>query len=104
MANISLNEALGRRESELLSSVVGQEIEITGVEIETGKDKDGKEYQRAYFNTVNGVSYRSSNKAILPKAESIAKNMKTGQTLKVRVVEKKVKKGVGKFIDFEEVK
>ncbi len=103
MGNISLNEALGRRESELLSSAVGQTIIIEGVEIETGKDKDGKDYSRAYFNVSGGKSYRSSNKAILPKAEQIQKNMKAGQTLTVKVVEKKVKKGVGKFIDFEAV-
>ena len=46
MGNISLNEALGRRESELLSSMVGMSIDIESIEFESGKDKDGKDISK----------------------------------------------------------
>ena len=102
MGNISLNEALGRRESELLSSMVGMSIEIENIENESRKDKDGKDFSVVYITTTDGKTYRTSNKAILTKTEQIQKNLPKGQTLKVKVVEKKVKKGVGKYIDFAE--
>lgn len=101
MGNISLNEALGRRESRLLSEVIGTEIEISSVEMETGKDNTGKEFQRAYINTVDGSTFRSSNKAVLTKAEAISKNLPKGSTVIVKVVQKKGKTGGYKYLDLE---
>ena len=103
MGNISLNEALGRRESKLLSEVINQEIEISSVEMESGKDNTGKDYERAYINTVDGTTFRSSNKAVLTKAKAISTNMPKGSTVKVKVVQKKGKTGGYKYLDIESV-
>ena len=103
MGNISLNEALGRRESKLLSEVIGSEIEISSVEMETGKDNTGKDFERAYINTSDGATYRSSNKAVLTKAKSISSNLPKGSTVKVKVVQKKGKTGGYKYLDLEAV-
>lgn len=103
MGNISLNEALGRRESKLLSEAVGSAIEISSVEMETGKDNTGKEYERAYLTTSDGVTYRTSNKAVLTKAKAISGNLPRGSTVNVKVVQKKGKTGTYKYIDIEAV-
>lgn len=103
MGNISLNEALGRRESKLLSEAVGQAIEISSVEMENGTDNTGKAYERAYINTTDGATYRSSNKAVLTKAKAIASNLPKGSTVTVKVVQKKGKTGGYKYLDLEAV-
>ena len=96
---VSLNQALGQRESVLLTDILNEEIEISAVEFETGKDNEQKEYERAYLTTPTGKVYRSSNKAVLTKAHKIADNLPKGSTVKVKVVEKKPKKGSYKYID-----
>lgn len=104
MGNISLNEALGRRDTILLSDAVGSQIEISSVTVDTEKDKDEKEFLRAYIVTTEGKTYRSSNKAILTKAKAMVNNLPKGSTLKVNVVKKKsTQKGAKDYIDFEAV-
>ena len=93
-----MNEALGQRESTLLSDAMNENISITGVEFETGKDNTGADFERAYLITAD-KTYRTSNKAVMTKAHKIAENLPKGSTLKVKVVEKKSKKGGYKYID-----
>jgi hypothetical protein len=95
---VSLNQALGQRESKLLSDMMNETIEISSIEFESGKDSDGKDFERAYLIATEGV-FRSSNKAVLTKAHKIAENLPKGSTVKVTVVEKKGKKGGYKYID-----
>lgn len=98
-----MNEALGRRESKLLSEAIGQQIEISSVEMESGKDNTGKDFERAYINTVDGLTYRTSNKAVLTKAKAISTNLPKGSTTTVKIVQKKGKTGGYKYIDIEAV-
>ena len=95
---VSLNQALGQRESKLLSDKMNETIEIQSVEFETGKDNEGKDFERAYLMTPQGV-FRTSNKAVMTKAHKISENLPKGSTVIVKIVEKKSKKGGYKYID-----
>ena len=96
---VSLNQALGQRESKLLSDKMNETIEIQSIDFETGKDKDQKDFERAYLITASGETYRSSNKAVLTKAHKIKDNLPKGSTVTVKIVEKKAKQGGYKYID-----
>ena len=80
--SVGINEAMGRKESELLSNLKGETIVITGVEftsfIKRGTDGVDETIEQALI-TVEGkdMLYRSSGKAVLDtlrKIEDVLRN------------------------------
>ena len=92
--SVGINEAMGRKESELLSNLKGETIVITGVEFTSFiKRTDGvDETIEQALITVEGkdMLYRSSGKAVLDtlrKIEDVLRN----QPIRVSVVYTKSK-------------
>ena len=94
----SMNEALGYRDSALLSTLAGETIILASAEFEQRKDEEQKEYENVYLTTQDGGVYRSSNSAVLNKAHKLAEN----ETFPVRcrvVWRKSNKKGAKPYLD-----
>ena len=87
----SLNEAIGRKESELLSSLNGETIVITDVEFSSFENK-GETIEQALL-TIEGKDtlYRSSGKAVIDILRKIQDVIDSGSFVSARVATKKSK-------------
>ncbi len=99
MAKVSYAEALGQRESILLSEIEGQRITIVQIEFETMTLQDGTAQERAFITDGEGKLYRTSNKAILGKLHKFKDNVMTGSTVEVGITWTRAKKGGQKYLD-----
>ena len=94
-----ITEALGYRDSELLSSIEGQTIIISQADFETRKDKDQKDYENVYIVTApEGKVYRASNMAVLNKLHKISEDEAYPVRAKVSW-RKSTKKGAKPYLD-----
>ena len=99
----SLNEAMGRKESELLSTLNGETIIITAVEFSSFENK-GEDIEQALL-TVEGkdILYRSSGKAVLDILKKIQDVIDSGSSVTARVATKKSKASKFSYTTLEAV-
>ena len=99
----SLNEAMGRKESELLSTLNGEIIVITAVEFSSFENK-GETIEQATL-TVEGKDtlYRSSGKAVLDILKKIQDVIDSGSSVTARVATKKSKASKFSYTTLEAV-
>lgn len=105
---MNLNEATGEVDSKLLSDLADTDIEIQSVEIseQKGRDKEGTEstFKQAIFILADGSAYRTSNQAVLGKAEKLQGNIPKGSTVMAHVEWVKPRKGGNRYLDLTPVK
>jgi hypothetical protein len=102
--NLSLDEALGRTESELLSTQIGKSLKISKFEFEKIKDQAGQEVEQALIYASGFEKpFRTSAKAVLNKLHKIDQvgALTEGKLLTVRVIERKSQGSRFTYIDLE---
>jgi predicted DNA binding CopG/RHH family protein len=90
--NLSLDEALGRTKSELLSTQVGKTLKISKFEFEKIRDQAGQEVEQALIYASGFEKpFRTSAKAVLNKLHKIDQvgALTEGKLLTVKVIERK---------------
>ena len=99
----SLNEAMGRKESELLSKLNGETITITAVEFSNFENK-GETIEQALI-TVEGkdMLYRSSGKAVLDILKKIQDVIESGSAVTAKVATRKSKASKFSYTTLEAV-
>jgi hypothetical protein len=99
----SLNEAMGRKESELLSTLNGETIVITAVEF-TDFEAKGETVKQAII-TVEGKDtlYRSSGKAVLDILAKIQDVLDSGTPVSAKVSTRKSKASKFSYTTLEAV-
>lgn len=99
----SLNEAMGRKESELLSTLNGETITITGVEFVSFENKDETITQALITVEGKDTLYRSSGKAVLDILTKISDVLDAGSSVTAKVATRKSKASKFSYTTLEAV-